>query len=284
MARRVKTHKSTDTRTSDLEWTVVSLGRGLLILEALVHTRRGMTLSDVARKLSLPKSSTLDLLRTLTQSGYACREESGGRYFPGSRLRDLGKSASPPPANDLVLGHLSRLHRQTGLIVEIGTLEQDQVVSILRLSPNGGRRASIETNGTAEIHCSGLGKAILAFLPVESVERLIRKRGMTMYNANTIHSLDQLLRQLKIVRYRGFALENEETMLGFRSVAAPIFDSGGSVMAAVGVVGTIEQISSENLPQLAEAVMASAADITASNSDPIQSRLGRTLSLASAAP
>jgi IclR family acetate operon transcriptional repressor len=95
---------------------------------------------------------------------------------------------------------------------------------------------------------------------------------MTRYNANTVSSLDQLLRQLKTVRYRGFALENEETRLGFRSVAAPIFDSHGSVMAALGVVGTIEQISSENLPQLVEAVMSTAAAITAAHSDPLQSK------------
>ena len=112
------------------------------------------------------------------------------------------------------------------------------------------------------MHSTALGKAILANLPEFQLNELIQLHGLSRHNSNTIHSEEQLRDHLRTIRYRGFALDNEEDQLGYRHVASPIFNQASHVVGAVDVAGTRDQVSGENLADLADLVKDAGAGIS----------------------
>jgi len=239
------------------------LSRGLQILEALAGSKRGITLSELARKLRIPKSTTQRLLCTLKASGYVYCEYDNRHFFVGEKMSQLSRRAVQSRClcgRTYIL--LDDLRRKCQLAVHLAVLEDDEVVIRSKLESIAVKDDTNWVGKHVEMHASALGKAILAFLPDSQAERFIRTHGLPRYNDNTIFSHNQLREHLKLIRYRGFAFDNEEAELGFRRVASPIFLGGGSVAAAVDVTGTTEQISSENLPSLADLVKREAAEIS----------------------
>jgi DNA-binding IclR family transcriptional regulator len=243
-------------------WRVPGLAKGLAVLELLAQSRRGLTLSEVAHRLKLAKSTARNILLTLIESGYAAWSEETGRYFVASRLVEFGSRALCGLRLRVESGApLRALSEATGLTVHLAIFEQDEVVLVERLVYPPAARIATWVGRHMEVHCTGVGKAILAHLPEPDIQRLIREHGLPRHNENTIISAPRLNLELERIRAQGFAMDDEEDELGFRCVAAPVFADDG-VTAAISAVGTTEQITPANLIQLAGAVKKSAAEIS----------------------
>ncbi|MGH9803531.1 MAG: IclR family transcriptional regulator, partial [Candidatus Acidiferrales bacterium] len=113
-----------------------------------------------------------------------------------------------------------------------------------------------------DVHCTSVGKALVAFRPEAEVEALLRKRGMARHTPRTITSSGRLLRELEEVRAHGYAVDDEENSLGVRCLAAPVFDAGGAVAAALGVTGTTAQVSRAAQARIAEQVQEAARKLS----------------------
>ncbi|MPY90621.1 MAG: helix-turn-helix domain-containing protein [Luteitalea sp.] len=231
--------------------SVPGLEKGLSILELLAGSRRGLSLSEIARKLTLPKSTTHCLLVTLKSLCYVSSSESTGRYFVGLKLVDLGNQALRGlQLREQTISFLRSLQEATQLTVHLAILEHDDIVLLEKLKTAETRRIATWVGRRMDAHCTGVGKAILAHLPDADLHRCILEHGLPRHNENTIASEKRLEQELERIRKQGFALDDEEDELGFRCIAAPIFDGEG-VVAAVSVVGTLEQITADNLAALA---------------------------------
>lgn len=231
--------------------TVPSLDKALCILELLTQSCTGLTLPDLVDRSGLAKSSVHYLLVTLERRGYVHRNERAGRYLLGTKLFSLANSALKGlDLRQKCAPHLAMLRMRTGLTVHLGILEQTEVVLISKHDGQTGPRTATWLGKRMEIHCTGLGKALSAFLPEAEINAIIQAHGFGRHNENTICSPRRFREELERVARMGYAIDDEEDELGMRCVGVPIFGFGGRPMAAVSVAGTISDIVTENIGYL----------------------------------
>ena len=231
--------------------TVPALHRALGILELLTHSRAGLTLPELVEQSGMAKSSAHYLLVTLERRGYVRRSERTGRYLLGIRLFSLANSRlTGLELRQRSTTHLSNLRMRTGLTVHMAILEQNEAILVGKQEPLNGTRVATWLGKRMDLHCTALGKALLAFSPEAEINSIVRKHGLARHNENTISTSRRLHEELDRVVKMGFALDDEEDELGLRCVGIPIFGSGERPFAAISVSGTTCEIGPERLPQL----------------------------------
>ena len=218
------------------ESEVRALSRGLLILEILASHSQGLSLSAIARKSGLAKSSTHRLLQTLLLNGYVRRDSnSSDHYFPSFKLLTL--SSQLIQDTDLVMiahPHLEALAHLTGETVHLVLLDHDQAVYVAKVeSPNPIRMYS-QIGNRAPLHCTGVGKAILAFLPRER-QNLVLNGDLPRYTDATLTDPGMLRAELDHIRRQGYAIDNGEHEENVRCIAVPLLSHAGQVVGAVSV-------------------------------------------------
>jgi DNA-binding IclR family transcriptional regulator len=237
--------------------------RALNILEAAANRRDGMTNSEISYKLGIPKSSASYILRTLDRRGYLRRDRETGRYRLGLKVLSLGGDAR---ANldlaELALPFMRVLQERIHLTIHLAVLDHGEAVYIEKVEAPGFFKVNTWVGRRMYLHSTSVGKCLLAWLPKLEVETLLREQGMKKRTPKTISSVPKLLFDLEHVREQGYAVDNEENSLGARCVGAPIFDPEGSVTAALGVSGTLTQMSADNLPKILDALMETARRIS----------------------
>jgi DNA-binding IclR family transcriptional regulator len=239
-----------------------ALDRALTILELLADSKFGLSLPELVEKTSLPKSSVHCLLITLERRCYLRRHNRTGRYLCGLKLLSLANTAlSGIPIRELAAAHLRWLMDSIGLTVHLAILEKDEVILLSKQEPPGISHLATWIGKRMDIHCTGLGKALIAHLPEQTIERIIREHGLPRHNDQTLSSSRKLKADLALTVARGYSIDNEEDEVGMLCIGAPIFDPLGTPVAAVSISGTTEQIMPSNLEQLAELVKRTAAKI-----------------------
>lgn len=243
--------------------SVTGLERGLKILEMLGNLKVRRTLPMLAAQAALPKSSVHSLLLTFERQGYVYRHRKTGEYMFAPKLLHLANTSAMGLAlREVAVPHLQSLVNRTGISAHLGLLENHQVWIIARYSRDGLFRASLEIGARIPLHCTAIGKALLAHLGDEGLHELVSHHGLSRYNDNTLPSERRLKADLAIARERGFTIEDEECELGTRGVGAAILYDNQKALGAISIVGSIHQINADNLPSLAKSVMAAAAAIS----------------------
>lgn len=230
-------------------------------MECLTKSRHGLTVSQLTRTLGFPKSTVHALLLTLERHGYLFRDDGSGRYRLGLRVCDLANSAlEGVKIREQAAPLLSRLRDSTGLTAHMAILERNEVVLIEKMeSPK--KRVNSWIGKRMDLHCTALGKALIAYLRDEQVETLVRSRGMLRHNDNTIVSIKRLKEELELVRKRGYSLDDEEEEINVRCIGAPILNSHDGVIAAISVAGTTADVDDKTRDGLITSVKAAAAAI-----------------------
>jgi DNA-binding IclR family transcriptional regulator len=237
--------------------------RTLSILELLSVTRSGLTLPELSRRLGMPKSSTYCLLVTLERRGYLLRNNRTHRYMFGLKLFSIANMAlSAVELRENATSFLQLVMQRSRLTVHMAIIEGHEAVLIEKIEPTGLVRLATWVGKRMDLHCSAVGKCLLAYLPETEFLRLVRDRGLTRNNENTITSIRKLKQQMTQIRNAGYAIEDEEGEIGCRCVGAPVFDHSGNVIAAISVAGTTAQIRSEEFTYFGELVRQAAADIS----------------------
>jgi len=243
-------------------YVVPSTMRAMRVLEFLAHSTRGASVSGVSRSLALPKSSTYLLLKTLEQEGYLQRSGRSGRFYFGARLIHLCRSAlANLDLREVARPCLTNLMRQAGITVHLAVLDGNEAIIIDRISPPGSSAGADWVSRRLDINCTGVGKALAAFLPTEQLDGLITAQRFARHNDNTIVTVPGLKRELAKVREQGYALDDEEDEIGVRCVGVPILDRNRLGIAAISCAGTIEQISLEKVSVLVRALKETASEI-----------------------
>ena len=240
-----------------------AVDRALTILELLGNSKFGLSLPELVEKTRLPKSSVHCLLVTLERRGYVRRNERTGRYLFGLKLLSLANTAlSGIPIREIAAPHLKCLLDSTGLTAHLAILEKDEAVLIAKHAPPGTFRLATWIGKRMDIHCTSLGKALIAHLSEEVIDHIIREHGLPRHNDNTLSSAKKLKADLALTVSRGYSLDDEEDEVGMRCIGAPIFDPLGTPVAAVSIYGTTAQITPPNLERMAELVRRTATRIS----------------------
>jgi DNA-binding IclR family transcriptional regulator len=244
-------------------YSVPAVQRALTMLEFLAQSKRGFSVSEISRKLGLPKSSTHLILGTLEARGFLQKSTQTGRYGFGLKLVSLSRNALENlDLREEARPFLQALGQSTGLGVHMAVLDRNEAVIIEKVEAPGLLKFATWIGRRLDINCTGVGKALIAFLSEDEFGEQIRTKGFARHNENTITSVARLKRELAQVRERGYAVDDEEDEIGVRCIGAPIFGDSSRTVAAISVAGTTHQIPLERVPALAAMVKQTAAAIS----------------------
>jgi DNA-binding IclR family transcriptional regulator len=223
---------------------VQSLERAAALLRALAEAGRPLSAGELAAAVGLPRPTVYRLLQTLCAEGWVA--QNGRSFVIGAsvlwlaarRLEQLELRSVGRPL-------LAELRDRTGETVHLGVLEAGQVVYVEKLESPGPLRMASMVGRIVPAHSTALGKAMLAYLPREQVERIVERHGLVRRTPNTITDPARLFQELAAIRARGYSIDNVENEEGIRCVGAAIFDHRGRVAGAVSVSGSVASISLE---------------------------------------
>ncbi|MFE8697358.1 IclR family transcriptional regulator [Cytobacillus sp. FJAT-53684] len=235
----------------DRENMVKSVSRALDIIMLVSRKKVGLGVTEIANQMDINKSSVYRILSTLVQYGYIEQDKDTERYKLGykflevsSRLLesiDLRTEAKP---------FLQELEKETNEVIHLVVYDQGEVVYIEKLDGNEALRMHSKVGKRAPMHCTSVGKAILAHLPSALVQDIIERKGLPSHTDKTITDKDVFLEELAEVRSKGFALDLQENEYGITCIAVPLFDHLGKVAAAVSISGPSIRMTEERLKQL----------------------------------
>jgi IclR family transcriptional regulator, KDG regulon repressor len=238
--------------------------RAISLFELLANSPHGMTLSEVSRKLSIPKSTTHYLIHTLATRGYVQQGADARHYMLGLRFADVA-SASLAQLNlrKTVTPCLKEIAARLRLTATATVQRGAEAVIIAKVDsfqdPGGGAWVGRHI----DLHCTAQGKALISSLSDERLDELFEGRELARFTPRTISSPNALKAHLAMVRANGYALNDEEQVAGIRAIAVPIRDSIGAVVASVSIRGTTGQIPSLRVPLLAREMISVARDYAA---------------------
>ena len=237
--------------------------RALAMLESVAQESNGLSNAEISRKLDIPKSSASYILRTLETQGYLARDPESGKYRVGLKILSLSRGAlGGLDVRGVALPIMRHLTQQTGLTCHLAVLDGPEAVYIEKVEPEGFIRMDTWVGRRMRVHATSVGKAIVAHIPQEQLEQILRKGGMEKRTPKTIVTVPRLLKELEKVRAQGYAVDDEENNLGARCVAAPIFDQSAGIEASLGLSGTTQQVSPQTMPRILEALKDAARHIS----------------------
>lgn len=210
-----------------------SLERGLAVLSALADGPS--TLDELAERLGVHKTTVMRLLRTL-EAGRFVRREDVHRYRLGSTVFDLAHRALEDlDVRDVARSHLRGLGERSGHTVHLAMLDEDQVVYIDKVDSIHPVRMYSRIGRRAPVHCTAVGKVLVADLPASRRQRLVQRIGYPKLSPNTIDSPERFRVELDRVHNQGYAVDRNEHEDFTHCVAAPIRDHRGDVVAAASM-------------------------------------------------
>lgn len=234
-------------------WQVKSVTKAIHVLSCFTPDTPELSLADISKRLKLPKSTVLNLLRTLEYFGYIIRTAPSMNYRLGYAIMQLNYCTQMSmPVLRFTLPFLEDLQLKTGKTIYLTTHINGRVL-YLDVFHQNRRMYSYSISGkTLPMHCTGCGKAMLAFLPENELEYILNTEGLPAFTPNTITDRNALYRELEEVRNRGYAIDYEEESLGVRCVAAPIRNAQGYPTAAISISGAVLSMQENQFFQYAD--------------------------------
>ncbi len=216
---------------------VQSIDRIFDIIEFLASAPGGYSLNSISVAINLPKSTVHRLLATLTNRSYVMQDETTKNYKLTLRLYEISSHAfQTPDLLTICRPFLSELSESTNEAVHLVVRENNEVVYIYKAdSSNSIVRMSSHVGLHNPMYCTGVGKAMLAYMPLEEVRAIWNSSEIVKYTANTIIDYERLLSELELIHLTGYAFDNEEHELGINCLAIPLFNYLNIPVAAISI-------------------------------------------------
>lgn len=235
------------------EDSLKSLRKVVSILDAFSTSRRSLSLAEVSAVTGFPRSTAHRLAASMRDVGLLDQDGHRDRYRLGLKLFELGNT---------VLANMD-LHREarplvdalsqvTGHLVHLAVFDGRQAIVIHRVAADSGTPLTLIE--AAPVHCTSVGKAILAFQPAARIDAIIAG-GLKRFTDVTITDGRKLRSELKTIRGRGYAFDEGEHQPGIRCVGAPIHDRAGRVVAGLSVSGPARRLKKDQVAELAKIVV-----------------------------
>jgi len=241
------------------EYRVEALAKGLRLLSLFTEQRPTWRVTDLAEAAGLPMPTAYRVVQTLTSEGYL-DHLPGGDYRPGVRVLTLGGAALRSlDLVELATPRLQQLAAQTGETVNLAVLTGDRVLYLVRLRNSDLVTANIQVGSTLPAVHTSIGKLLLAYLPPETLAAGVTPASFAAnHGPNAKLSLDELTGELTKIRNDGWAMQDEELAYGLRSIAAPVYGPGGTVVAGANLAVQSRDWSSQRIVRELRPVVAEA--------------------------
>jgi IclR family transcriptional regulator, pca regulon regulatory protein len=225
---------------------VLSLARGLRVIEAFDGRPQGLSIADIARVTELSRAAVRRLLITLELLGYI--EASGRKYRLRHRVLHLGMSyLSSDSLATVSQPVVQKITDELGESSSVCVLDGDEILCVAGAVRRGLMSLDVATGSRLPVHCTAAGRVLLAALPEDQLSAHLERVELKALTAKTIVSRDVLLGDIRHVREQGFSVIDEELEAGVRAIALPIVSKDGRVVAALGVGALASRVSLDDL-------------------------------------
>jgi IclR family KDG regulon transcriptional repressor len=256
-------HNPQSSRTPKAAGRLSSVATAMLLLKAFSEREVEIGISDLAKRLRVAKSTVHRLAVTLVSEGMLEQNPESGKYRLGIALFRLGALVRHRMDVSIEARHLLReLREKANETVHLAVLDDAEIMYVFNLESTQAIRMRSDIGVRKPVYCTAEGLAMLAFQPAEEIEHVIRA-GLPPRTPQTITDPAALKKALEIVRQRGCAIEDEESEIGMRCIAAPVRDDSGNVIAAIGLAGPVSRLSKKALTAFIPHVIETAAAISA---------------------
>jgi len=238
------------------------VAKALSLLDLLGEYPHGGSLSDLSARSGFPLSTTHRLLASLIRGGYASVQDSDRRYHLGLRVFALGQQvASARGFAGTVLPQMEWLAEQTAEAVLMSVLDGDSQLYVHYVA--GPQQVGVigERGRHGPLHCTAMGKVLVAFAPVDQSRRLVETIELRPLGPHTITDRDAFRAEIESVRTNGYAIADEEHERGIRAIGLPVIDSGNRLRAAISVAAPAYRCDVEQLKEFLPAMRTAAGTI-----------------------
>lgn len=235
--------------------TVQSVNRALKILNILKNNPGGLGVTELAEELDIAKSTSHRLLQSLLIERFVKLDNITRKYQLGLGLMELGNEVmNNLDVRNIAKSHLEKLINKLDETAHLGIYENGEIVYIDKIENSSIHQMYSQIGRRASIHCTGIGKAMLAFLPKKELEWIVLNKGLSSFTKNTITTSEQLEKEMAEIRTTGYSIDNQEHEIGIRCVAAPILNMNGEVVAGISVAGPEARMTDEKLELCAKEI------------------------------
>jgi len=234
---------------------IQSIDRTLQVLElfSLEKTEWGVT--EISKALNIYKSNVHNILSTLSERGFVKKDPKTDKYNLGIKLFELGSVViKNMDLRKIAHPYIEKLSKEFNETVHLGVLNGGEIISIEQEESNKNLCSRIIIGKRAPLHCTAVGKVIIAFLPKDEVSLILKEKGLEKFTKNTIITKEDLEKEFKKIRKQGYSVDNAEHEEGTCCVASSIRDYSGGVIAGMSISGPAFRINESNIPDIAKKV------------------------------
>jgi IclR family transcriptional regulator, KDG regulon repressor len=244
-------------------YLINSILRACKILKSFSGDKAHFKISDLARQLHLDRSTTYRILLSLERAGFVEKNKEAGTYSLGLAAFEIGNAyllqtdlirVSKPVMEDLASKAQETVHLAVLSDIEIVYVDKVDSPRTLGVMSKLGQRGPL--------HCTSLGKALLAFQPEDEQTRIIQKIRMTPFTSRTITSKQKLIEELRVIKKQGYALDRREIEEDVECIGAPILNYLGNVIAGLSISGPQRKMGTPREKQFIRDVVKAAALIS----------------------
>jgi DNA-binding IclR family transcriptional regulator len=240
------------------------VGKAMRLLGLLGDHPHGIGLSELARTAGYPVSTAHRLLGSLQREGFVAADEDSRRYSLGLRLFELGQQVSHARGfAGVALPVMAKVTQVTREPTLLAVLDRDQQLYVHYLEGPQQVQITGEPGRRGPLHCTSMGKCLVAFQPVEASERLVSELELPRLTEHTITRRDRFAEEIHTVRQRGFAVADEEHELGIRAVGVPVRGPDGVAIAAISTAAPAYRMGLEGLHEFVPALSDAARQLAA---------------------
>lgn len=238
--------KRIDALTGDPNF-MTSLARGLAVIHAFQERKRHLTIAQISHRTEIPRASVRRCLHTLIRLGYASTD--GRSYSLLPKVLTLGHAyLSSTPMAEAAQPMLDRLSERLNEACSMATLEGDEVLYVARSSiPLKLISTNLSIGSRLPAYCTSMGQILLAALDDAGLEEYLDNVTLQVRTSRTLHTVEALREVLLAIRERGWVISDQELELGLRSLAVPLRDPAGQVVAAVNVGTPVSRVTRREL-------------------------------------
>ncbi|WP_040982542.1 IclR family transcriptional regulator [Oceanobacillus jeddahense] len=246
------------------KYHVPALERTIKILKLISESKEKYTVTEICKKLDLPKATVFAIMRTLEYHNMV-QKDINSCFQIGPKMFQIGMTyVSDSNMIELAKPYMKRLMGESGFTVHLGILHENQIMYIAKEEPDSFIKFSTYPGLKTEIHLTGLGKAIAAYLSESELDQIVRFENLEKATPNTITDVTAFKESLNAVRQNGYAIEDEEGEIGVRCIAAPIINARHTTPTAISVTSHTSHLPKDQFSKIGELVRETAQDIAKS--------------------
>lgn len=243
--------------------SIKSILKAGMVIDLLAAADAPLSISVIAKELSMAKSTLHGIVSTLVDIGYLQQVSESGKYQLGIRLFEIGSSISKKwNEQKIAYPYIQKLVEQTGETVHMAIFSNGEVLYTNKHESGSSIRIVTETGTKLPAHCTGVGKALLSGLSRHDLKQTVEKKGLKQYTPNTITTFSRLKEEMNTIREVGYAVDNEEFVEGLKCVAAPVFNHIGKVTATLSISGPVSRMRDKDFEQKKNYLMQAVKEIS----------------------